>query len=48
MVNGDWFFSTGQSPFLSDMFAGSVSARIFDMAFGRNRNTGPFQLLEKI
>jgi site-specific recombinase XerC len=26
-VKGDWFFSTGQSPFLADIFAGSVSTR---------------------
>jgi hypothetical protein len=32
-VKGDWFFSTGQSPILAGMFAGSISARIFDMAF---------------
>jgi hypothetical protein len=32
-VMGNWFFSTGQSPFLADVFAGSVSTRIFNMAF---------------
>jgi hypothetical protein len=46
-VNGDWFFSTGQSPFLADVFAGSVSARIFDMAFGAQPQYWPLSIIGK-
>jgi hypothetical protein len=45
---GEWFFSTGQSPFLADVFAGRATARIFDMAFWAQPQYWTFSIIEKI
>jgi hypothetical protein len=47
-VKGDWFFNTGQSPFLADVFAGSVSARIFDMVVWAQPQYWPHSIIGKI
>jgi hypothetical protein len=46
-VKSDWFFSTGQSPFLADVFAGNVSARIFDRAFWAQPQYWTLSIIEK-
>jgi hypothetical protein len=47
-VKGDRFFSTGQSPFLADVFASNDSARIFDRAFWAQPQYWIFSIVEKV